>query len=514
MTIDQLLQFAGRLHPMVLHAPIGMVIGLLAIEAVALVLRRPLARESRTTLVMLVAFTAVLSAVSGLLLHNEGASESALVQTHQWLGIAVASAAATMAVLQWRGRGLAYAAMLVVTAGLLVPTGHYGASMTHGIAFLTEPFAPKTERVALTSATEDVFVRSIKPILDSTCISCHGAERTKGKLALHTREAIERGGENGAILLAGLPSESEIIRRLRLPLDDDEHMPPPTKRQPSEAEIAAIEAWIAAGASFGTSTATVEALALPVAQTPAVAEGSLAPPPAPTQALASLRQKLIHVEPLARDATLLIVDVSAVATTFGDQDALLLLAPIREQIADLKLARSKITDATAALAATMPHLARLDLSATAISDDGVAALATAPALTELILSQTSLSERSVTTLSGMRSLKRLYLWKTGLADDAKQRIATALPLAIVDTGSIADAEILARESDVAPATAPATATATSSALVPVNTTCPVADKPVDPNFAIVYKGRVIGFCCKHCLAKFLDDPAPYVAKLP
>jgi YHS domain-containing protein len=47
----------------------------------------------------------------------------------------------------------------------------------------------------------------------------------------------------------------------------------------------------------------------------------------------------------------------------------------------------------------------------------------------------------------------------------------------------------------------------------VNTVCPVSGKPIDPRYLIVYKGRVIGFCCDHCPSDFWADPEKYESKI-
>ena len=56
--------------------------------------------------------------------------------------------------------------------------------------------------------------------------------------------------ENGAVLVPGKPDESPLLQRCLLPLDHDDHMPPDGKPQPTAEELAALRAWIAAGAPF------------------------------------------------------------------------------------------------------------------------------------------------------------------------------------------------------------------------------------------------------------------------
>ncbi|MEO6595671.1 MAG: c-type cytochrome domain-containing protein, partial [Planctomycetota bacterium] len=152
---------------------------------------------------------------------------------------------------------------LVLALAAMVPTGHLGGSITHGRDFLFEPLGEKKARKVVSPGTVDAtaaslapaaaateFERTITPILERTCIKCHNEDKQKGELLLATREGILKGGENGAVVVPGKPDESELLRRCLLPLDDDDHMPPAGKPQPTAEEVEALRAWIAAGAVF------------------------------------------------------------------------------------------------------------------------------------------------------------------------------------------------------------------------------------------------------------------------
>ena len=45
------------------------------------------------------------------------------------------------------------------------------------------------------------FEAKVYPIFQSRCVSCHGPEKQKGELRLDTAEGINKGGENGALLV-------------------------------------------------------------------------------------------------------------------------------------------------------------------------------------------------------------------------------------------------------------------------------------------------------------------------
>ena len=94
----------------------------------------------------------------------------------------------------------------------------------------------------------DFFEKRIRPVLVSHCYKCHSAEsadkgKLKGGLALDTRKGMLKGGENGASIIPGKPSESLLIKALKY---SGLEMPPTQKLPPQV--IADFEKWIGDGA--------------------------------------------------------------------------------------------------------------------------------------------------------------------------------------------------------------------------------------------------------------------------
>lgn len=526
--------FFGRLHPMVLHAPIGLLIGLAALELLGLIRRRAIPRDVSVPLVWLTAASAVLTALTGLTLAQEAPTSTETLDNHKLLGIAVAVGATLTAAATLRaGWSVAYRGLLVLTVGLLLPAGHLGASMTHGETFLTEPFSaprppaateptknPQPGTEAAGNPHVSVEFEGVAEIFTEKCGSCHGAGRQRGQLALHTPDGIRAGGKHGPVLVAGKPEESEMLRRLRLPPDDQSHMPPASRPQPDEQEIALIERWIAAGAAMnGGASATNGARAERAREAAAAPAGDAAEPQPDAAAIEALRARLIHVEPTARAANTLWIDCSAASREVSDAELRSLLAPLREHVAVLSLARSQTGRDTIAVVAEMPLLTRLDLSSTATDDADLVTLAALPKLEELVLTRTHVTDAAIETLQAMRSLRRLYVWKSGLTDVGLATLREKRPDdLLVDAGDRPDAVASDAETELKftsdaplPGQAPV---ATAASLQPVNSICPVSGTPVDPKFVVVWKGRAIGFCCPNCPTKFWADPTAYETKLP
>ena len=94
----------------------------------------------------------------------------------------------------------------------------------------------------------------VRPILEVSCVECHNDDKSKGELKLHTKAGLLTGGDTGSALDFEKVDDSEILRRLNLSHDDDEFMPPTSKkkeRQPlSPEEIGALKSWIEAKAPW------------------------------------------------------------------------------------------------------------------------------------------------------------------------------------------------------------------------------------------------------------------------
>jgi Planctomycete cytochrome C len=128
------------------------------------------------------------------------------------------------------------------------------------ILFPPAIFAADTNSPASTNAVPlpppaDVkidFARDIKPILDDSCIRCHGPEKPRSHFRLDSRDAALKGGSDGVDILPGQSAASPLIRYVA-GLDPDTFMPPTGKGQPlTTNQIALLRAWIDQGVPWET----------------------------------------------------------------------------------------------------------------------------------------------------------------------------------------------------------------------------------------------------------------------
>lgn len=72
------------------------------------------------------------------------------------------------------------------------------------------------------------YAKDIKPLLEASCIRCHGEEKQKGDLRLDSLGALLKGGENGKVVVPGKSKESPLLIAVSQ-LDEETAMPPKRK---------------------------------------------------------------------------------------------------------------------------------------------------------------------------------------------------------------------------------------------------------------------------------------------
>ena len=537
---DTVLLF-GRFHPLLVHLPIGLLVLLAFLELLARWPRFNKANASAGSILALAVPASIVTAVCGWLLSRGGGYEDSLLQWHKWTGIAVATMCAGIGLVYWLDLKKLYRWGLVATFAVLVSASHYGGSLTHGKDYLTR-YAPGPLRALLGStitpasarntpgavADKRAFADVIQPVLEKNCVSCHGPEKAKAGLRLDTHPGLLKGSEHGPVIVAGKAAESELIRRLTLPPEHDDHMPPAGKPQPSAEDTALLRWWVDAGAPDDKKIGELK-VSLAVQQVldrrfggaaVLAAKGAPIARPKPLAEVLPRAEELadelgIAVSALSQNEPWLQCNANIAGTNFSDAD-LAKLAPLAPNLRWLDLAGTGVTDAGLARVGVMCHLTRLHLQRTAITDAGLNQLAGLDELESLNLYGTAVTDAALETLKRLPKLRQLYLWQSKVTPEAAKAFAEAR----VDKGQIAkweteiqqlQAQIRNQGMDVdlgAPASA-----AAGPGPIPINTICPVSSKLADRTKITVYEGKLVAFCCDDCKASFEKDPKPHLARL-
>ncbi len=96
------------------------------------------------------------------------------------------------------------------------------------------------------------FNRDIRPILADNCFQCHGPDKNKRKaeLRLDSEDDVFRAREDAAIIVRGVPSESDLFRRITAANPQQKMPPPNTGRKLTDKQIALLRRWITEGATW------------------------------------------------------------------------------------------------------------------------------------------------------------------------------------------------------------------------------------------------------------------------
>ncbi|MBL8899575.1 MAG: hypothetical protein JNM84_18235 [Planctomycetes bacterium] len=292
------------------------------------------------------------------------------------------------------------------------------------------------------------FAKEVLPILEARCFSCHQApkadargrvQKPKGGLRLDGAHWLRKGGDTGRVVVANQPEKSELLRRVELDADDPDLMPPKDGALSAD-QIATLRAWIAGGAEMGAWVGAPAPAGASDAPAPsarpanavnarqlALRELGEGLTPLPEATLVKLKSEKLRLEPALPGSALLRASFPAHRTEITDADVLA-LAPLREHLAIVDLARAKLGAKSVAFLAELPRLMKLDLTDTGLAARDLEACATGLRTTrELNLNGTGIDDTSLVWLAGLPALEDLYLWRTKITAAGIAKLRAAKP---------------------------------------------------------------------------------------
>ena len=412
-------QFLGRFHPLAVHLPIGLILLVPVLEIAGAF--RPALREAAGFVLALACAACLGTLILGYLLAYGSGDTGSTLTRHMWGGIVLAITLLLCLLTRpsWSSANPSrmYPALLSCVMLVLLWTAHQGGSITHGADYLTRYMPAPLRRIAAFGTVnaavpypDSFYAKNIHPILDSNCVSCHGASKIEGGLRLDSYDALTKGGKDGTVLVPRDPDKSLLITRITLPPGDRHAMPAEGRTPLKPDQIAWIRSWIRAGAS--PSDKEVAGVVIPAAPTDL--------PPEPVGDYSKLADdieqlrhsqgaKLLPVSSKPSDG--LVLNTVDIAPTFGDTQ-LAAFENFAPYIVEANLARTAITDASLDTLAHFSHLRALHLEGTVITGNGLAKLAALHRLTYLNLSETKVTAPSLTPLKSMPNLRHVYTFNT------------------------------------------------------------------------------------------------------
>ena len=411
------LQFVGRFHPSLVHLPIGMLVLLPFLELGGTT--RLGLREAAGFVLYLAFATSVFTLIFGILLAYGSGVMGTTVTHHMWGGIVLQIELLVCVALRpaWiSGQQRSYPALLAVSLLTLTWTAHQGGSLTHGSDYLTRYMpVPLRKLFPTASAASDAayvgsaYMRSIHPILDAKCVACHGASKEQAGLRLDFYELLMRGGKDGAIVAPRNPDRSLLLQRVTLSPTDQHFMPAEGRTPLTADEIAALRAWILAGAS-------PTAISIPGLATTVENVEPLQPVGDYNHLRNEIRQmqksqgaKLVAVSATPSDG--LILRTIDVASKFDDTQ-LAQFQRFAPFIVEAELGRTAVTDDCFGTLGKFTNLRVLHLEGTAVTGRALRKLSSLSQLTYLNLSGTKVTSDALAPLKGMPNLRHVYLFDT------------------------------------------------------------------------------------------------------
>ncbi|ARS41156.1 hypothetical protein CA265_16435 [Sphingobacteriaceae bacterium GW460-11-11-14-LB5] len=448
-----MLEFFGRFHPVFVHLPIGILLLGCICMLLSFTAKFMNLKPAIPIMLLLGALSAVVSCITGYLLANGGDYDGKLVSNHQWMGISVAVLSFILWIIYQKVKSNAIlgtiAAVLIV---LISITGHLGGSLTHGSDYLTAPLKSGSTKggaaIPPIPNVQEAFIyqNAIQPLFQNRCYSCHGSEKQKGKLRLDQEEYILKGGEDGHTIVKGKADDSELMKRILLPLNDEDHMAPKEKPQLTTNEIALVKWWIDNGADFKKKfkdlpqPENIKTILASLQKGESGAE-QIKVSDIPAQEVSAVDNKVlkkftdagITVFPVAQNTNYLSANFIN-AQSMG-KDVLDLIKSIEKQLLWLKLENNKVNDQTLTAIKDCKNLTRLNLNNTQVTDAGLASLKDLDQLQSLSLVGTKITVKGLNQLQKLKNLKFLYVYQTGIGKADLASIKKLLPKVSLDTGN-------------------------------------------------------------------------------
>ncbi|GAA3562103.1 c-type cytochrome domain-containing protein [Snuella lapsa] len=414
----------GRLHPLILHLPIGALLLTFFLDIVGRIRKNYPGQTIKNALGFSSLF-AIIACVFGYFLSLEDGYSGKTLDIHFWTGILSAVLITLLFLVSTKQNKQLKRLFFPLFVGTIISisvAGHYGSVLTHGDDFLTEYIKapPKLETIEHIDSL-NMYNNVVLKIFDDKCVQCHNTSKRKGDLALVSKESLLAGGESGAVISLGNAAESLLYKHTILPISDEDHMPPEGKPQLTKDELWLIKYWldnskevdnkVVAIAKNDTLNKLLKRYL--VFEEKYIEEASLG-------AIQSVEDEGFLVRKLVPTEPELWVKYKRKDIT---KDAIKALAGLKEQIVELDLSNSALTDDMTSGLKKLKNLEKLELRKTQITDKTLKHLKHLKALNVLNLVDNDITEQGLENLLQSITPEHVYAWKTKIDERLAQKLS-------------------------------------------------------------------------------------------
>jgi uncharacterized membrane protein len=440
MVLLDLSTFLGRMHPLVVHLPIGFLLIAGIFHLASYFPKYDNLGKATELALLLGTLSGIAACVLGWLLSHTGDYSYQLLENHKLSGIGLTALSLILYILiSDKGKSIivvpkkALSAAFLSIIVLMSYAGHQGANLTHGTEYLTLATLTETKR-EIPEKIEDVLVFEdlVQPILDKKCTQCHQSSKRKGELVLSSYDDIMKGGKNGSILILGKIDESEIIRRVTLEREHEDFMPSDGKTPLTKNELAILKWWITNDVvnkdvsflSLKSHTEVLENVEVYLGYKKATS-GNLAnmetynpniPVISDIKLLKEIEKggftyRIMNHEPL-------MLDIAIDRNRLKPKIEVKALLPLAKHIIWLNLSNAAVTDADLEEIGQFENLEKVKLNGNEIDDGFVQKLASLKYLNAVNLNNSPVSNKGLILFKGHQNMKHIYVWQSQVTKEA------------------------------------------------------------------------------------------------
>ncbi len=421
-----MIEILGKLHPALVHLPIGFILITLFYEWYK--------GKPSVALWGISTLSAILAMATGFILLKTGYFEGLNMFLHMIMGVITTIITFLLFLAKmrdgslFRGQNTFLKIALIAVLGI---GGHMGAELTHGEEYLPLPFQTKSDSIVDFSKHDTIILYDhiIQPILKDKCNRCHEDGDARGKLNMTSKEGLLSDKFGDPAVKPGDLQNSEIFKRISLSPWHKKYMPP-SGPDLTYGEKRVIEWWIRSGGSF---TENVKMMSPPddikellfkeygidFAKKSFYEKAEVSA--LDQSVIDKIKSQGFNIGTLADNSNFVDVNVKGHSLEWTSE-RLQSLLEAKIQITWLDLSDSDFDDSHSDILNSFPNITKLKLQNTNITDATLENIVNMNELIVLNLYGTNASDQSIDNILKINKLEKLYIWQTKISEEGIERL--------------------------------------------------------------------------------------------